>query len=275
MEIQWSLLLFSLLAGTGGSILALVSVSELSGIAPKSRKALVILALALVIVGGLFSVTHLEQKAHIMAAAANILSFSAISLELIFVGLVAIMAVVYLVGIVRGLSAGAMKVIAVVSLVVGLLLGYVTGSGYQMGAQPLWNTPMLPLAYLGTDLALAAAVYGAVTVGAKDAGEAASKRCALYCVIGAAASLVFCLIYGVMSGAAMEPALFWGGVIVLGGIANMACAVAALKKADCVGIYVAACVFALIAGVCLRAFMWLVGTGTLDFFAAAADRLVL
>ncbi|MDE8703877.1 hypothetical protein PZH32_13050, partial [Adlercreutzia equolifaciens] len=98
------------------------------------------------------------------------------------VGLVTIMAIVYLVGIFRGQSAGAMKVVAVVSLVVGLLLGYVTGSGYQMGAQPLWNTPMLPLAYLGTDLALAAAIYGAVTAGAKDAGEAAGKRCALYCV---------------------------------------------------------------------------------------------
>ncbi|MCI8367644.1 MAG: dimethyl sulfoxide reductase anchor subunit, partial [Eggerthellaceae bacterium] len=132
MEIQWSLLLFSALAGAGGSLLAFTGIAELMGKAPKAKKQMLAIVLVLVIAGGLFSVLHLEQKANIMAAAANVFSFSAISMELIFVGLVAVMAIIYLVCAAREVSGGAVKAVAVISIVVGLLLGYVTGSGYQM-----------------------------------------------------------------------------------------------------------------------------------------------
>lgn len=271
MEIQWSLLLFSALAGAGGSLLAFTSLAELMGKAPKAKKTIIIVVLALVVAGGLFSVLHLEQKANIMAAAANVFSFSAISLELIFVGLVAVAAIVYMVCTAREVAGTAIKVVAVIGIVVGLLLGYVTGSGYQMGAMPSWNTPALPLAYLGTDLALGAAIYGALA--AKDDAQGALP--AQFAVAGAALSLVLCLTYGGVTGFTLAPMLFWFGVIVLGGLANTVVAVVALKQPSNIVLYGIAIAFACVASVCLRAYMWAQGTGTLDLFAAAANHLVL
>ena len=272
MEIQWSLLLFSALAGAGGSLLAFTGIAELMGKAPKAKKQMLAIVLVLVIAGGLFSVLHLEQKANIMAAGANVFSFSAISMELIFVGLVAVMAIIYLVCAAREVSGGAVKAVAVISIVVGLLLGYVTGSGYQMGAMPFWNTPLLPLAYLGTDLALGAALYGLIAAAAKDDQ---GNLPAVFALVGAACSLVLCLAYGAGAGFAIDPALYWAGVIVLGGLANCVAAALALKKPANAGLFAAALVFAAIASVCLRAYMWVLGTGTLDLFGAAAQHLVL
>lgn len=271
MEIQWSLLLFSALAGAGGSLLAFTGLAELMGKAPKAKKSILAIVLVLVVAGGLFSVLHLEQKANIMAAAANVFSFSAISMELIFVGLVAVVAIVYLVCASREVAGTAIKAVAVIGIVVGLLLGYVTGSGYQMGAMPFWNTPALPLAYLGTDLALGAAIYGALACRDEDQGNIP----AVFSLAGAVCSLVLCLAYGAVTGFAIDPTLYWAGVIVLGGLANAVVAAVAVKKPASTGLYAAAVVFACIASVCLRAYMWLLGTGTLDFFAAAADHLVL
>ena len=83
MSIQWPLLVFSLLAGSGGALLAFTGVAEATGVAKKTRNAAVACALVLLVVGGCASVVHLAQPANIMAAAANVFSFSGISVELI------------------------------------------------------------------------------------------------------------------------------------------------------------------------------------------------
>ncbi|MCI8366416.1 MAG: hypothetical protein HFJ66_02290, partial [Eggerthellaceae bacterium] len=56
---------------------------------------------------------------------------------------------------------------------------------------------------------------------------------------------------------------------------NCVAAALALKKPANAGLFAAALVFAAIASVCLRAYMWVLGTGTLDLFGAAAQHLVL
>ena len=337
MDIQWSLLLFSLLAGTGGSLLAYVGLSQFCGFGARSRRNLIIASLVLVVVGGLFSVLHLEQKANIMAAAANVFSFSPISIELIMVGLNVIVGIVYLVMVIKETGELSLKVVAALGILFGLLIGYATGSGYQMGAQPMWNTVLLPLCYLVTDLALAGAVYVLVLWasknrkaanadatdeakdGAKDDDKAAKAEaegtvekvtvtetvektadgekvevvktveegvkasdakaddadagvCKLPLAISfgcSVASLVLCLVYGLVTMFGGQPVLFWLGVIVLGSLCNAICSFLLFKKKvepALLGLNVA---FALCAGVCLRAFMWLIGTGTLDLFAMA------
>lgn len=315
MDIQWSLLFFSLLAGTGGSILAYVGVSQFKGFGEKPKRNLLIGALVLIIIGGLCSVLHLEQKANIMAAAANIFSFSPISMELIMVGITVILSIVYLVAVIREAGELSLKVIAVLSIIFGLLLGYVTGSGYQMGAQPLWNTVILPLAYLATDLALAGAIYvfalwlsknskksdkakdsdessdakkdaeASVDAEKSDAAKEDAAKVAevkqdepaneneklplMLMFASSLASLVLCLVYGIITMFGGQPLLFWLGVIVLGSLCNAVCSYLLMKKKvepTLMGLNIA---FALIAGICLRAYMWLIGTGTLDFFNMA------
>lgn len=271
MEIQWSLLLFSLIAGTGGSLLAFTGLAEALGHAPKARKQLLIVVLVLVVVGGLCSVMHLEQKANIMAAAANVFSFSPISMELIMVGFAFVIGVVYLVCAVKEVGAGALRVVGVLGIIAGVLLGYVTGSGYQMGSQPNWNTVLLPLAYLGTDLACGGALFLAICAASKAEGEPAKPLPTVAFGAGVLSVVLF-LAYGLTSGFAAEPAMFGiGAVCAVAAAGVLATCLKGAKLAPAAG----ACVLALVAGVCLRAFMWLIGTGTLDLFTAAAEHLVL
>ena len=92
MAIQWPLVIFSLLAGAGGALLAFVGLSGVLGLAKKARVPAAVGALVLLVVGGCASVAHLAQPANIMAAAANVFSFSGISVELIMLGVNAIVA---------------------------------------------------------------------------------------------------------------------------------------------------------------------------------------
>ena len=149
MAIQWPLVIFSLLAGAGGALLAFVGLSEVLGLAKKARVPAAVGALVLLVVGGCASVAHLAQPANIMAAAANVFSFSGISVELIMLGVNAIVAVAYVLTA-RGESANATKIVGIVGIVTGVAMTFVVGNGYVMEAQPNWNTPALPFAYLGS-----------------------------------------------------------------------------------------------------------------------------
>ena len=82
MDIQWPLVLFSLIAGTGGSLFAFVALSELVGGKGKTRFAATVTALVLIVVGGCLSMLHLASPQNAFAALTNIFSFSGISIEL-------------------------------------------------------------------------------------------------------------------------------------------------------------------------------------------------
>ena len=86
MEIQWPLVLFSLTAGTGGSLFAFVGLSEFLGGYAKMRDAGAVCSLALIVIGGCFSVLHLASPLHAISAVTNLLSFSGISIELMLLG---------------------------------------------------------------------------------------------------------------------------------------------------------------------------------------------
>ncbi|MCR5582561.1 MAG: dimethyl sulfoxide reductase anchor subunit [Eggerthellaceae bacterium] len=270
MEIQWPLLLFSLIAGCGGATFAFVGISELLGAAEKARFKATIAAIALMIVGGLCSVAHLGQPANIMAAAQNLFSFSGISVEIIALGLAVIVALIYLIAIRGGNFGGASKALGVCGIVVGLLLGFVTGNGYVMQAQPAWNTIALPLAYLGTDLPMGAFTFLAIASLSGVDGEEL-KKFDTVTIACAVAAPVLCLIYGFVTQFALDPVLFWGGTIVVGALT---CLFAWKRNTNANMVYGGlACAIA--CGVCLRAVMWLAGSGFFDLFSTAAAHSVL
>lgn len=271
MEIAWPLVLFSMIAGAGGSALAVTALSEFLGFAPKARRNVIIVSLVMVVVGGTCSLFHLEQKANLMAAAANIFSFSPISVELIMVGLTFIFGLVYLICVVKEAGAGACKLFAALSLVAGLLLGYVTGAGYQMGAQPHWNTVLLPLAYLGTSLALGSALYVALALAFKGEGELGIQPLAL-ATGGGAVALVLCAAYAAVAGAGVQVSAV---IAVVASACACACGALQYKKGPSAASAWAGVVLALIAALAIRIFMWVIGTGTLDLFTAAAEHAVL
>ena len=73
MEIQWPLVLFSLIAGTGGSLFAFVALSELLGGKEKTRFAATVTSLVLIVAGGCLSMLHLASPQNAFAALTNML----------------------------------------------------------------------------------------------------------------------------------------------------------------------------------------------------------
>ena len=142
--IQWPLVLFSLLAGAGGCAFAFAGASEFVGGTKRARFAVGIVSLVLVVVGGLFSVLHLASPQHVMAAVRHVFSFSGVSVELMVLGLLVVVGVVYLVLSKRSGVDGARKGFAVAGIVLGLLLAFVTGHGYVISAKAAWFTVSCP-----------------------------------------------------------------------------------------------------------------------------------
>ena len=171
MDIQWPLVLFSLIAGTGGSLFAFVALSELVGGKGKTRFAATVTALVLIVVGGCLSMLHLASPQNAFAALTNIFSFSGISIELMLLGLTFVAAAAYAIVVKRVRNAAAAKVLALVGGVLGLALGYFCGHGYVIEAQPTWMHESLPLAYFGTSLACGAFAYDIIASRLGDGKE--------------------------------------------------------------------------------------------------------
>ena len=219
MDIQWPLVLFSLIAGTGGSLFAFVALSELVGGKGKTRFAATVTALVLIVVGGCLSMLHLASPQNAFAALTNIFSFSGISIELMLLGLTFVAAAAYAIVVKRVRNAAAAKVLALVGGVLGLALGYFCGHGYVIEAQPTWMHESLPLAYFGTSLACGAFAYDIIASRLGDGKEELRGRMPVALMVCTTISAVAVVAYAGALGfdAAMaHGSVFWGGVVLCG-----------------------------------------------------------
>jgi anaerobic dimethyl sulfoxide reductase subunit C (anchor subunit) len=273
MAIEWSLVIFSLLAGIGGCAFAFVAISEFTDSGAKARFSVTLVALILTLIGGCASVTHLASPQNVMAAVQNIFSFSGISIELILIGITLVLMVIYLIIAKREAVTGVRKVVGVLGLIAGLLLAFFTGHGYVLQAQPTWNTQALPFAYLGTALAAGAFLY-AVFAATQNKGDA--NKMALPVGIGAIVGVLSILVYVFAVGLDKvddEPLVLWGGLILSGCVVVAICAVLALMKKDLgspVAVPAIGLVTASVGALSLRALMWLVGGGFMTLFDTAS-----
>ncbi|MDR0308805.1 MAG: dimethyl sulfoxide reductase anchor subunit [Coriobacteriales bacterium] len=262
MAIQWTLVLFTLLAGSGAGLLAFAGFGEFFNTEKKTRFVSIIVALILLVVGGIFSILHLGHPSNVMSAAANLGSFSPISLELIFLILTALVALIYLFVVNRNGAAG--KVLGVLGILVGIAFMYVSGHGYEViTARPAWNNPMLSLSYLMTSLTLGGFLFLMFMAIFKDE-EAALKRISIVVLIVAILETIALVIYGAMAQAHLAAGMlpFWIGAMAIGGaIAALLAIVVVVKKSKPM-IYIG--VLAVLAGgICFRVAMWLAGSAFL------------
>ena len=270
MEIQWSLALFTVIAGTGAGVLAFAGVSEFFGASKKARFIAAICSLILLVVGGSVSVFHLSQPANFMSAAANLGSFSPISLELIALGLAVIVAIVYLVLVNRESSAA--KILCACGILVGIFFGYVSGHGYEIIAtRPAWATPAVTFSYLFSALTMGGFLYLAIQAALKDEAEAI-KKTALFVAIIAALSVVLYIAYAATAPLGENAMIMWLGAVVVGLIALVAGVLAFLKEKTALGAACAGLVTAVIAAIVFRSVMWLAGSMYLPSFFDLASQ---
>lgn len=266
MEIQWSLVIFTTLAGTGAWLFAFLGLGEVRGrhMQERSKFTIALTALVLLAVGGIASVTHLSHPDRIMGALGH--PTMGIFAEAAFLGVVALLIVVYLVLLKRKASTRLVRGFAFAGGALAVVLSFVLGYSYMMASRVAWNTISLPAAYLGTAMSVGAACFVVLLCVGKEKGS--FRFGALILLVSGIVSTVASVIYGFLSGAATgeTAALFWVLAVVCGGVVPAACGCLSLKKPDQVMTFgMIALVMALCGCIGFRCVMWMVGEG-LNYF---------
>ena len=265
MDIQWSLVLFTALTGMGGWLFFFICLNVFVRKTDKGAFAGTATALALTVVGGLASVTHLSHPDRMLGALQH--PTSGIFTEALLVGLLAIVMIAFLVMLRRGIDGGALKAVAVVGMALGALMSFMAGQSYLMSAIAAWNTELLPLGYLGTAAASGAAAY-LVLIAAQKADENACSLYGLMTLAAGCVALITVLAYGAVAGAfAGDAAPMTIAAAAFGGVAPIACGFLARKKpGSAVALGAVALIAALIGSIAFRCAMWVIGAGLYDFF---------
>ncbi|RDB80094.1 DMSO reductase [Eggerthella lenta] len=265
MDIQWSLVLFTALTGMGGWLFFFICLNVFVRKTDKGAFAGTATALALTVVGGLASVTHLSHPDRMLGALQH--PTSGIFTEALLVGLLAIVMIAFLVMLRRGIDGGALKAVAVVGMALGALMSFMAGQSYLMSAIAAWNTELLPLGYLGTAAASGAAAY-LVLIAAQKADENACSLYGLMTLAAGCVALITVLAYGAVAGAfAGDAAPMTIAAAAFGGVAPIACGFLVRKKpGSAVALGAVALIAALIGSIAFRCAMWVIGAGLYDFF---------
>lgn len=263
MEIQWSLVLFTVLTGAAGWLLACVALDEFLGKTKRTNGIAVIVAALVACVGGIASVMHLAHPENMLGALSH--PTSGIFTEAVLVGLMAACAVVYFILLKREAPATARKVFAILGGVFGIVLSFMAGASYMMSSQLAWNTPLLPLGYAGSVIPLGVGLYVAI---AASQNEDDLTPYPLLLLIGGIVALVTTLAYGAFSGAIADQALLlWGGCILLGGALPTACGALIRKKPESAfTLALVSAAGALCGAVAFRCIMWLAFDAVNNFF---------
>ncbi len=273
MEAQWSLVLFTVISGAGAWLFATSMAGALAKRGALPTKVESIVAIVLLAVGGVASVTHLKHVDRIFEALNH--PTSGIFVEAAMIGVLIVLIAVYLIMLVRGAKDGGLKVVGTIAGVVGIVFTVACGSSYMMEARQAWMTFALPLSYAATAAAagaganmLLASLGGADEKARSFAGllEAALSAIAIVCCIA-----FFAYAAGWVADA-KEGAVAWIVVTFVALIVSLACGAVSWKKpalAKTAG--VAALVAGVVAAIAMRVAMWLVGTPVLDFFLMPLD----
>lgn len=242
MEVQWPLLVFSVLLGiTSGSFIFL-AVGELTGRFKEIRFTGALIALVCLAIGGCVSVLHMGHPERALHLLGNL--GSGLSKELFAVAVMGIVAIVYLV-LARKDYPGASKVFGVIGGVVGIVLSPIAGASYLIAARPAWDSIALPLMYLGAGLALGFTLMAALVLlkgKAAEEGGFALKLALAGVVIMAVTTVAYVIRIAIAP--YQDPSrsierlisgdlalMFWVGVVVVGVVVPVALTVLACVKA--------------------------------------------
>ena len=273
MEIQWSLVAFTTITAAAGWLAACTAAAEFMGKAKKASFVAAVAVLVLGAVGGLASVTHLSHVENIMGAFGH--PTSGIFTEALLTVLLCAFAFIYALLVKREAGAGARKAAVVLLGIVGIILSFSVGMSYMMASRPSWNTPLLPVGYLGTAIPLGVAVYMAIAreLCPQEDLSVFGKGMLVGGVLAAITALAFGLSAGdaASGGAAMAMIAL---CLIFDGVAPIVVGLK-LSKPEATGngsefsVILAALVCTVVGASCFRILMWLAATPIADIFGIA------
>lgn len=202
MEIQWALVLFTVVSGAGAWLFAFSMLGSLLKKDAAPGKMETITAFVLVAVGGCMSVMHLSHVDRILEALNH--PTSGIFIEAAMIGVLCVILAVYFVLLARNSSEKARTAVGVLGLLVGMVFTYACGSSYLMEARPAWQTVTLPLAYFGT-AASAGAGLNLLLKAVQKRDEQAVSFAGLMAVVGGALGAVLAAAFCIAAGRTWPP----------------------------------------------------------------------
>jgi anaerobic dimethyl sulfoxide reductase subunit C (anchor subunit) len=162
MEIQWSLILFTLFVALGAGLFALQGLFAALGRGAKLQLPALVVSFIAIVLGGIFSFTHLQHWDRAFNGFGHLTS--GITQELIGIVVVVVVMAIYFVLLRKG---EVPRWAGVLALIVGAALVIVMATSYMMPARPVWATPALYLFYLAQAVVAGAAALWLVASGVK------------------------------------------------------------------------------------------------------------
>ena len=295
MELQWPLIIFTTLLAWSCGAFATQGALALKGEGREVQLPALITSVVLLAVSGIAVFFHLQHWERIFNGFGHITS--GITQELIAIVAFVVVAVVYFAMLRKSEDGGTVPSwLAVAAIAISVVLAVVSAHSYMMAARPAWDTAVWPLAML-----LAGGAAGALTVMAMLAakgGESALGGLAAV-VLAAASAVANVAMVAVWQASAgsfadvgyhFDPTsptsalvdvaaetnvlsgelapLVWLGIVVVGALAPLACAVLAQRKGGkswlALGATGAAC--AVVGAVCLRVVFYELGLSVFMFY---------
>lgn len=271
MGVQWLTVIYSLLTCFGGGVLVFLGISEITGVAPKTRRVAALAAALLLLIGGCVFVGSLGHPGRIMAVATNAVKGAPKSLEFVCAVACLVVAVVYAVISFRNEEAEtALKAIGIVGLVLGVLMAVSAGYAGAIG-RASWNGIVLPISHLGAGLAMGGSLFcGLMVCLHEDAADI--RKLVQVTLVATVLQAVGFVAAGVCSGFALDAMLYWVGAIVVGTVVPLVCLVFSPKAQALV---FAALFGSAVGAICLRLAVLSLGTTSLQLIANAASRTAL
>lgn len=265
MEIQWSLVLFTVFSGAGGWMLLCICLSDFLGKFKKSAPIATVVACVLLAVGGLMSVTHLSHPERILNALQH--PTSGIFIEAALIGISAAFGVVYFILFVRKSNTVARRVVAVLAAFFGVALAFMAGHSYMMEARESWNTYLLPLGYMLTAIPTGVAFYLIVAKLRKDDEDDIKAYSKFLLGIGGIIGAVGAAAYGAVTGGEAAVLYIWVLAVCVGGLLPAVFGfIASQKPKLALPLFIAAAVCAIVGSTAYRCYMWLSASTVENFF---------
>ena len=292
MELHWPLIIFTTLIAWSAGLFATQCFFALKGGAKKAQKPAWIVAAILLVVGGIAVFFHLGNAGRIFNGFGHITS--GITQELIFMVVLAIVAVIYLVLMLRSEDGATVpKWIAIVGIVAAAALVIVMAHSYMMAARPAWNSILWVLYVLGNACAFGPATMAALMAAKDDDLAGVGSIVLIGTLVGLVTAVAYAIFvqssggsYAEIGNYVFDPSfptnaipsaagaiagvagLLWGGAVVVGAVAPVVVAFIAKKKTDKSWLMWGAIIVALvlIGAICMRIVFFKMGLGVFMFF---------
>lgn len=145
MSVQWPLVFFTLLMGTGLGLFFTVGITEWLSLLPSIRFLGALTALFLMAIGGFAGTLHLSYPSRAYHVFRHL--STGVGKEMLLVGLNALLILGYVIMVAFGFSESARKVVVLVAMILSALLAFELGAIYVLPARPAWNTWFWPFIY--------------------------------------------------------------------------------------------------------------------------------